>query len=487
MSRRIERIRNFWRGRVETHLCDRALLSAASWKTLFLKLVNDVALVRSEIGRAGDPPEDVGFDAREPLVWVWCVLETMPNSEQQHYQHLREHAADGSGIEDRADLLRQRGYAMAELKTAIAAQVPWLAALARALDDDLAALQYWPEDVTQWSPDDWRPPGYGCFVVPVRRDFRLGNGRPAQRRAFRNHAVIPDRIGSLAVSLYLHPDAALEDVDVDPTGWTFGSAIFPDLAVVPVALTGDTFRLVEARIAGDEQSIVHDQIAQAREAGCDVLVWPELTIPEERLVLLKKSLSEAPLLGHRIPLVVAGSWHVRAEGVSDVLERKPREDWKDEPGAAEALFVNRSEVLLGDGEALLSYDKRRRFPFGELDEGIETGAALPVIVMEDRLIGVAICRDNCDDNARETYRDLPLDLVLVPSMGAESTVEAHERHAKAQRSRQGTLTLVVQQNLAIEGQARPAGPPAFSFIRPQEVKLGDRPNPGQDEPFRTLG
>ena len=472
--RTIERIRKRWRRRVSTHLCDRGLVTEQVWKAMFLELVEDVAFAQAEIMMIGDPADEVGIDPREPLVWTWCVLDTMPNDHDQRYQALRERAADGSGIEDRAEAMRQRGYAMTGLPTAVVLQVPWLAALARVLDDDLAALQYWPDDVAGWTPDDWRPPGYECFVVPVRREHRLADGRPAQRRGLLHHAVIPERIGSLRIDLHLHPDAAIHDAGVDPADWVFGSAVFPGMTVVPVETAGDGFRLVDAPLPGNEAALVSVQVDGAREAGADVAVWPELAMPAGRLDILVARLSATPLAG-RIPLVVAGSWHVERPPVDDV-------------GVSDAAdggdrHVNRSEVMLGHGEPLLSYDKRRRFPYGRLTEDIRTGAVLPVIVMEDRLVGIAICRDNCDDVAKETYRDLPLDLVIVPSMGAGSTVEAHERHAKSQRSRQGTVTVVVQQNLVVDGSVPPAGPAAFSFVRPDE---GGRPFAGQAEPFRTL-
>lgn len=186
---------------------------------MFLQLVDDIAFAQAEIGRIGDPVEDVGFDPREPLVWAWCVLDTMPNDQDQRYQALRERTAERTGIEDRADILRQRGYAMIGLPGAVDLQVPWLAALARVLDDELAALQYWPDDVRTWVEEDWRPPGYGCFVIPVRREHRLADGRPVQRRGLLHHAVVPARVGSLAVALHLHPDPAVREVGADPADW----------------------------------------------------------------------------------------------------------------------------------------------------------------------------------------------------------------------------------------------------------------------------
>jgi hypothetical protein len=286
--------------------------------------------------------------------------------------------------------------------------------------------------------------------------------------------VIPERIGSLQVDLHLHPDAATGDVGVDPGAWTFGCATFPGMTVVPVETAGRGFRLSGAPLAGDEAAILAAQVDDARRTGSDVAVWPELTMPAGRLEHLVARLSTAPLAG-RIPLVVAGSWHVIRPFGEEAGEPEVATDREE--------YLNRSEVMLGHGEPFLSYDKRRRFPFEGLTEDIRAGRALPIVVMEDRLVGIAICRDNCDDNAKEGYGVLPLDLLIVPSMGLGSTVEAHERHAKGQRSRQGTLTFVVQQSLAVEGEAAPPGPGAFSFIRPDE---GGRPFVGQAEPFRTL-
>jgi hypothetical protein len=368
---------------------------------------------------------------------------------------------------------------MAGLPSALNLQVPWLAALARVLDDELAALQYWPDDVTTWAEDDWRPPGYGCFVIPVRREHRLADGRPVQRRGLLHHAVVPSRVGSLRVDLHLHPDAARHDADMDPASWVFGAATFPGMTVVPVETGGEGFRLADAPLAGDEEAIIASQVTAAVETRTDIAIWPELTMPTRRLELLVAQLATTPLAGGRIPLVVAGSWHVvppPSEGGGEVHSEVPAD-------AEAGRHVNRSEVMLGHGEPLLAYDKRRRFPFGELTEDIRAGRTLPVIVMEDCLVGIAICRDNCDDSAREGYWVLPLDLVIVPSMGAGSTLDAHERHAVSQRSRQGTVTVVVQQNPAVEGEPRPTGPPAFSFLRPIE---GTKPFSGQAEAFRTL-
>lgn len=435
--------RAYWSGKVTSHLCDRAVPGEQEWLAMFGQLVADIASFSAAIERIGEPTGTVGLDPREPLVWAWCVLDSMPNDQEQRYQKLREKDADGSGIVDRAPRLRHRGYVMEGDGTDRDVQVAWLAALARVLDDDLAALEYWPEDVTAWQPDDWLVPGYSCSMVPVKREHRLSEGRPAQRRALLYHAVIPTRIGSLEVKLWLHPDANPDPSRKDPTDWSFGAAVFPVLTVEPHQTSRDGFRLARAETGTSDVALLGQQLSEAGQSGCDVLVWPELAMPDPRLRVLKQLLAASPLDRRRIPLVVGGSWHVEST-----------------PG----IYVNRSEVMLGDGETLMTYDKRRRFPWKGLTEDIEVGGSLPIIVMEDRLIGIAICRDYCDDIARSSYGELPVDLVIVPSMGESSTVDAHERHAVAQRSRQGTVTFVVQQNPTPAGGPLPASPPGFSFV-----------------------
>jgi predicted amidohydrolase len=221
---------------------------------------------------------------------------------------------------------------------------------------------------------------------------------------------------------------------------------------IDVDLIGDDkFRLSGAPFAGAE-AVIGQQIAGALGYGCDALIWPELAVPEDRLATIVTLLASDPLADpRRIPLVLAGSWHVEVGG----------------------RWFNRATILQSRGVDLTIYDKRRQFPIGELREGIDAGGILPVIVMEDRLVSVAICRDFCDDCAEAVYHELGVDLMLVPSMGLLSTMEAHDRSAKKLQSQQGAISFVVQQVPVETGKAAPAGEPvAYSFAAPADTRSG---------------
>lgn len=436
----MKQTRNYWRTKTKQILCEKRRLSSAAWKELFGHLVRDIRTIAVHLPRIAEEGLPGGLDPREPLIWAWCVLHAMPDDAEQRYLALRETSADLSGIEDRVEQLRDDGYLMEGLPTAIALQIPWLAVLARTLDADLSGIEYWPQDIEDWEPSSWQPKGYDCYVVPVTRTFRLGDGRQAQRRALKYHAILPVRTGSVDVRLTLHPDLAKDDEARDPMEWAYGAAVFPGLDVVADVRPDSTFILLDAPLAAAE-AVLARQISQAIDHSCDILAWPELTMPLERLQSLKDLLGADPLAPGRIPLIVAGSWHEAVDG---------------------SEFVNRSHLLRARGETLATYDKRRQFPWQGKIEGIRPGKELRILVMEDCLVGIAICRDLCDDFAREGYSDLSTDLVLVPSMGDGETTDAHSRHCKALRSRQGTVAVVVQQN-PFSG---PHGAPGASFMAP---------------------
>ena len=184
-------------------------------------------------------------------------------------------------------------------------------------------------------------------------------------------------------------------------------------------------------------------------------------MPPARQAAVRAQLKADPLGDpRRIPIVVLGSWHVEEDG----------------------HFFNRAEAVTGRGKALASCDKRRKFAFAQRYEAIAPAQRVTVIVMEDRLVAVAICLDFCDDTADEVYRHLGADLVIVPSMGDLKTVEAHQRHAKQLQSQQGSVSLVVQQHPSLPGQADAAAPDGYSFTvdAPRTASVEQR------TPFRSL-
>ncbi len=446
-SAAIDEARRYWSAKVMLHLCSRAMPTSGEWQAMFDRLVDDIERFSELLQLAGNDVAEGELDPREPLVWVWCLLDTMPNDHEQLYQQLPEADAEGGGIEDRLDRLRVSGYVMDGPRHSRGC-VTWLAVLARTLDDDLSDLVTVPEDPATWLASDWLVPGYECYVIPVKRRFRLAKNRPAQRRALCFTAVVPTRLRDATISLHFHPGGSPHRQGVDPYDWALGSAIFPEMSIRVRSTAPSKFILTDAMIPGADAAMLGEQLSVAQKELCDLLVWPELTMPDARLQALRELLTADPLDQGGVPVVIAGSWHV------------PTGEGDD--------FRNRCVVMTGNGDVLVTYDKRRRFPWNEQWEDIGVGENIPIIVMNDRLIGLAICRDFCDDNPHDPYRELPLDLLVVPSMGQKSTLDAHIRRAAGQRHRQGTIIFVVQQVPVIEGgqPPSPTDPPAYSFALP---------------------
>lgn len=428
---------------------------------LFERLLKDLPAHIDGIRGIGRRTLPSAIDPREPFLWAWCTLQAMPSGRGQDYKRLQEGSvAGGFGIEHQAAALRSVGYQWSGLRTAVDLQIEWLAAVVRGLDADLSGINYWPAAGVAWDQGSWMPVGYPCFVVPVMRDYRLENHKDRERRATRYHAVVPAAIGDLTVKLSLHDQVSRSD----PTGqgaiWSYGAAVFPNMTVTTTDVGKDEFRVTDAVLSSDAR-VVGSQIKQALTARCEVLAWPELTMPLGRQNIVRAQLLADPLGDpRRIPIVVAGSWHVEEDGE----------------------LYNRAEVMNGRAKPLATCDKRRKFKFVDRYEAIKPGATLTVIVMEDRLVTVAICLDFCDDGDDEIYRRLGVDVVIIPSMGDMKTVGAHARHAKELQSQHGTVSLVVQQHPILTGHDDLAAPPGYSFTfeAAQEDDVEQRP------PYRTL-
>ena len=94
--------------------------------------------------------------------------------------------------------------------------------------------------------------------------------------------------------------------------------------------------------------------------------------------------------------------------------------------------VNAAELLSREGRTLIIHEKLR--PFGEADgvaEDVHAANVLRLLVTPIGSIAVAICKDYCDEPGPIRDWDvLAVDWWLVPSMGEQSTVNAHARRAQ---------------------------------------------------------
>lgn len=284
------------------------------------------------------------------------------------------------------------------------------------LDDDLEAL--------------WRTTDGRHYVVPRVTALAPIDGKPFRRRALRHFRVIPTRIGGFAVRLHRSTavaDARRREEERIATARTYGAALFPGLTVHLAYPDADSFTV--ERLSGfDPEAVVADQLRAGREADCHAIVWGELTMPEASVAFLRKSLARhaieaAPSLRY----LIAGSWHRTLDG----------------------SMRNVAVVLDGYGEPLFDVLKWAKFKIGARREAIVPGDEAHVLVGEGELMVVAICRDFLQSTTDVPYRDLNVDIAIVPSMiaslGDKATLRGHAATADVMRVRYGTRTLAVAQ------------------------------------------
>jgi hypothetical protein len=304
MTRKKRSSRELWQRFAEDVIVERRRFAPSRWMRHFKRLRHDIEAHRAALEGLGSEAAEGEVDPRELLVRAWCVLMAAPQNTAQHFAGIREQAPEGKGLSDEAAKLRMRGYTMHGLETSPEMQMRWLAALVRAIDGDLAGIDYWPRQGAQWRARDWQVQGYPCFVVPVRRDYRCEDGKERGRRATRYHAIVPAALGELKVELVLHPEVASA---AGPHAWTYGAVMFEGMTIDIEPIGDDQFRLSGAPLDGAEAHIA-GQVEAALEHGCDALVWPELAVPEDRLRAIAAALSKDPWAdARRVPLVVAGS------------------------------------------------------------------------------------------------------------------------------------------------------------------------------------
>lgn len=401
-------------------------------------------------GEHGEP------SLREMLIWAYSTILHAPPDFLQQYKNFSE--------DD--DLLgAMRSAAQAEFAYTGPShgdrepigRLLWASACLRLIDDNLASIMFFGRGKDPKAgivpAVDWLVKDYACFVAPVQRSSRARVNKPFVRRAMLHHAILPSKIGSYDVSLLHHNHLTNPARLKSRQQLRYGSAVFDalELSIRRVEKPRPSF-VVESLAGGAHHTQINHHLSAAHHEKCDVLMWPELTMPNAAVRqvtenLRNKAIYRAP---HKVPLVMVGSWHL--------------ED-------GNAKFRNRAQLLNGRGNGLVEYDKRMIFrfpqedgktPLPDLPEAIEPGNALPVIVMEDRLVAVAICLDFCEDSTPPPYHYLDVDLVLVTSMGMRNTMGKHVKHADTVHTRFETDVFIVQQTPVVRG-----GKP-----RPQDEALG---------------
>jgi len=401
-------------------------VSKSQWET-------QAAELAAEQAARGDVSLDL---ARRALIEIDRLLRDAPTPVQQAYKAIAE--ADLRALAGEAESALDEGSAAwRDLGPVLAAAVQ-----ARALDSYL-----FQNRLTRGKPDDpnndylCEELDYHAIPRPLAeppRDPMDVTTRTYRRRGLVRHRIIPRNCGGYEISLEWHPDLS---VAFRRKELTVVGGLFRNLSLA----RDETFEHYVAHAApcDAEEEAIAAQAAAAYHEHAAIALWPELTMPPERrdklvTALRAEALKSPP--GTGAAFCAAGSWH-EVEG---------------------AEVRNRMHILSATGRPRFHHDKSLPLESKTLGtEQLTPSFRLPVLIGEDALIAFAICRDFCENQVSKLYREIDVDLVIVPSYGDKATIDAHRQQAKNLSDDPGTRAFVVQQ--LIPGQVEKYG---TGFILP---------------------
>jgi len=391
----------------------------------------------------------------EPLQWyqlaladIYWLMEAAPD-EAAAFEAIPEPSLQALA-EERAWALEEHAPppwtppplgAPAELMLSIAVE-------ARALDDALWTFR------DKGAPDDpdlaFRVPhAREIYLVPRKRyPGRSGpkTRQPFTRRGLLHHRVFPREIGGAIVKLVEAPRTHHWG-----DGIRMGGALFENLALHPSPVGENGFLIDSVRCDDLDLQFQQHLDACVRGEPCVAALWPELTIPprlrDTGAAFLRGLARDAS--AKRPGVAVFGTWH-------------------EHDGTAAR---NVARIFSGYGDELASYAKMRKFAYEGREEAIEIGRDLPIVIVDDLLLGFGICKDFCDRNRDFPYQDLDLDLVLVPSFGSATTMNHHLITAAQIRVQYGAYAFIAQQ--AAKKPPKGQGWVAGLLDKPEDYKATD--------------
>jgi hypothetical protein len=303
--------------------------------------------------------------------------------------------------------------------------------LLRALEANLVELgRYVESDLGEDLEAAWRTSDGRHYVVPRVTPLAATEGKPFLRRALRHHRVIPTSLAGFGIRLHRSPLAAdataAAQERADPER-RYGAALFPGLKVT-LGFPGAGLFNVDGLEGFDASATIESHLQQANKESCSAVVWGELTMPGASTARLQELLAERALDGPvLLHFLVAGSWHRLVAG----------------------KMRNVALVLDGLGEPLFEVFKWAKFKIDGKREAIEPGGDVHILIDENELVVIAICRDFLQETKEGPYRNLNVDVAIVPSMTSAvpdlDTMLGHAVTANTMRVRFGTRTLVVAQ------------------------------------------
>lgn len=299
--------------------------------------------------------------------------------------------------------------------------IDWAARI-RALDE----LVFENGDLAPLSAERWRvrTTAADVYLVPrwrPRPNTRRRETGSIAHRGMIHHRMIPAMIGDWRVSIAACRGRLSKSDDL-----RFGAGLFPGLSLTWLARPD----LVAERIEfNDYAGQVTSHLTRAHDDECHVLMFPELTIDPVERSSIQAALERRPwTTAWSTSLVIAGSWHDEENGI----------------------YFNVATAFDGFGTELVRHRKIFRYFDNKSGrgEGIELGKCLTLLVFDDLIVALGICRDFCEriDPTPNPFAALDADLFLIPSMGNKTTMKGHIETAREIALKYRASAFVVQQS-----------------------------------------
>lgn len=356
---------------------------------------------------------------REALVRLWVLGQRA--GQLNDWEQQRDAARLDAMTEALADELRREMWPAEE--KLLAAPLAAIRAIGRVIAESqspyvrhrVADVAGKPRSFVEDGAEYWLLPS----VLAGRRKAALARQVGNLATWFEHHTVVPLRTSQgIEVSVQIatsHVDEALRAVvaaDNDPAvgAWVGhfddGADVLWDAAQSPLG----KWRTLCVEPAATRAKSIEDSLKSAADAAAQVVVFPEFSIDISQRAGLIRQLRRTPRKG--LIFVVPGSFH--------------------EP-MADGDAYNTAPLMDANGRTLFTHRKIRLFGDTKIGaEHVRVGNAVNVLLTPAGCLTVLICKDFMDAHVSvaNLLQEVPVDWILVPSYGDETTVKAHKTKAK---------------------------------------------------------